>query len=79
MRSEAHGVALLGRDPGAAFRAGIYCCAGCWYGSSNIREDVPKLIELYRSRQLKLEELVSREIGVEDRLGGIVHGYERAA
>ena len=38
---------------------------GCWYGSSNIREDVPKLIELYRSGQLKLEELVSREIGVE--------------
>jgi S-(hydroxymethyl)glutathione dehydrogenase / alcohol dehydrogenase len=38
---------------------------GCWYGSSNVREDVPKLIKLYKDGQLKLEELVSREIGVD--------------
>jgi S-(hydroxymethyl)glutathione dehydrogenase / alcohol dehydrogenase len=38
---------------------------GCWYGSSNVREDVPKLIELYKPGQLKLEELVSRKIGRE--------------
>ena len=38
---------------------------GCWYGSSNVREDVPKLIELYKEGKLKLEELVSREIGVD--------------
>jgi S-(hydroxymethyl)glutathione dehydrogenase/alcohol dehydrogenase len=38
---------------------------GCWYGSSNVREDVPKLIQLYKDGKLKLEELVSREIGVD--------------
>ena len=30
---------------------------GCWYGSSNVREDVPKLLELYKEGELKLEEL----------------------
>ena len=38
---------------------------GCWYGSSNVKEDVPKLIALYKEGKLKLEELVSREIGVD--------------
>ena len=38
---------------------------GCWYGSSNVREDVPKLVRLYKEGKLKLEELVSREIGVD--------------
>ena len=32
---------------------------GCWYGSSNVREDIPKLIGLYKDGKLKLEELVS--------------------
>jgi S-(hydroxymethyl)glutathione dehydrogenase/alcohol dehydrogenase len=35
---------------------------GCWYGSSNVHEDVPRLIGLWRDGQLKLEELISREI-----------------
>jgi S-(hydroxymethyl)glutathione dehydrogenase/alcohol dehydrogenase len=39
---------------------------GCWYGSSNVREDVPKLLGLWKNGDLKLEELISREIGVED-------------
>ena len=39
---------------------------GCWYGSANVQEDVPKLIKLYKEGKLKLEELVSREIGVGD-------------
>jgi Zn-dependent alcohol dehydrogenase len=42
---------------------------GCWYGSSNVHEDVPKLIELYKSGELKLDELISAEIdlhGVND-------------
>jgi S-(hydroxymethyl)glutathione dehydrogenase/alcohol dehydrogenase len=38
---------------------------GCWYGSSNVKEDVPKLLGLWKDGQLKLEELISREIGVE--------------
>jgi S-(hydroxymethyl)glutathione dehydrogenase/alcohol dehydrogenase len=39
---------------------------GCWYGSSNVQKDVPKLIELYKSGQLKLDELISREIKVDE-------------
>lgn len=35
---------------------------GCWYGSSNVHADVPKLIGLYRRGDLKLDELISREI-----------------
>jgi Zn-dependent alcohol dehydrogenase len=35
---------------------------GCWYGSSNVQRDVPRLIELYKQGQLKLDELVSRTI-----------------
>jgi NDMA-dependent alcohol dehydrogenase len=38
---------------------------GCWYGSSNVHQDVPKLIQLYQDGNLMLEELVSREIGVD--------------
>jgi len=39
---------------------------GCWYGSSDIRRDVPHLIELYREGQLKLDELVSRRIDLSE-------------
>src|SRR5207302_2847878 len=35
---------------------------GCWYGSSNVQRDVPKLVDLYRKGELKLDELVSRTI-----------------
>jgi S-(hydroxymethyl)glutathione dehydrogenase/alcohol dehydrogenase len=38
---------------------------GCWYGSSNVKEDVPKLLGLWKDGQLKLEELISQEIAVE--------------
>jgi S-(hydroxymethyl)glutathione dehydrogenase/alcohol dehydrogenase len=38
---------------------------GCWYGSSNVHEDVPKLLDLYRDGKLALDELISREIAVE--------------
>jgi S-(hydroxymethyl)glutathione dehydrogenase/alcohol dehydrogenase len=39
---------------------------GCWYGSSNVQKDVPKLIELYKSGQLKLDELISRTIKIDE-------------
>jgi len=45
---------------------------GCWYGSSDVRRDVPRLIDLYRKGQLKLDELISREI----KLDGINDAYE---
>ena len=38
---------------------------GCWYGSSNVHTDIPKLVELYRAGDLKLDELVSRTIDLE--------------
>jgi S-(hydroxymethyl)glutathione dehydrogenase/alcohol dehydrogenase len=39
---------------------------GCWYGSSNVSEDVPKLLDLYQKGELKLDELISREISLDD-------------
>jgi S-(hydroxymethyl)glutathione dehydrogenase/alcohol dehydrogenase len=39
---------------------------GCWYGSSNVRDDVPKLLGLYADGKLMLDELISAEIGVGD-------------
>ena len=36
--------------------------SGCWYGSSNVHADVPKLVALYRSGELLLDPLVSRTI-----------------
>ena len=33
---------------------------GCWYGSSDVHRDVPKLLSLYRSGRLKLDALVTR-------------------
>lgn len=39
---------------------------GCWYGSSNVRDDVPRYVDLYRSGQLKLDELVSRRIAIDE-------------
>ena len=38
---------------------------GCWYGSVNVGEDVPKLLELWRNGDLKLEELISAEISID--------------
>jgi NDMA-dependent alcohol dehydrogenase len=35
---------------------------GCWYGSSNVQRDVPRLIEYYKKGELKLDELISRTI-----------------
>jgi len=39
---------------------------GCVYGSSNVDREVPKLLDLYQRGELKLDELISREIKLED-------------
>jgi S-(hydroxymethyl)glutathione dehydrogenase / alcohol dehydrogenase len=39
---------------------------GCWYGSADVNRDVPKLLGLYEEGKLKLDELISQEIGVGD-------------
>jgi Zn-dependent alcohol dehydrogenase len=44
------------------FLYGSKTISGCWYGSSNVDRDVPKLLDLYRTSELKLDELISREI-----------------
>jgi NDMA-dependent alcohol dehydrogenase len=38
---------------------------GCWYGSADIRRDIPRLVDLYRDGQLRLDELISRRIGLD--------------
>ena len=38
---------------------------GCWYGSSDVYNDVPKLLDLWKQGDLKLEELISKEITVD--------------
>jgi Zn-dependent alcohol dehydrogenase len=45
---------------------------GTIFGSANPRYDIPKLLGLYRSGQLKLDELVTRTYGLED----INQGYQ---
>jgi S-(hydroxymethyl)glutathione dehydrogenase / alcohol dehydrogenase len=39
---------------------------GCWYGSSNVDREVPKLLDLYKRNELKIDELISREIKLEE-------------
>ena len=39
---------------------------GCWYGSSDIRRDVPRLVDLYRDGRLRLDELVSQRIDLSE-------------
>ena len=39
---------------------------GCFLGSAKPAEDVPRLVDLYRGGELKLDELVSRRIGLAD-------------
>ena len=39
---------------------------GCWYGSSDVRSAVPGLVEHYRRGELKLDELVSRTITLDE-------------
>ncbi len=38
---------------------------GSWYGSANVRRDIPRMIELYRSGELMLDQLVSQTIKLE--------------
>ncbi|MGH8990494.1 MAG: Zn-dependent alcohol dehydrogenase [Acidimicrobiia bacterium] len=43
--------------------------SGCWYGSSDVSRDVPRIVNLWREGRLRLEELISQEItleGIED-------------
>jgi S-(hydroxymethyl)glutathione dehydrogenase / alcohol dehydrogenase len=39
---------------------------GCWYGSADVRRDVPRMLEHYRAGELKLDELISRRISLDE-------------
>ncbi len=39
---------------------------GCWYGSADVRRDVPRLVEHYRKGDLELDELISATISLEE-------------
>lgn len=39
---------------------------GCLYGSGNIRRDMPMLLDLYMQKKLKIDELVSKRIKLDD-------------
>ena len=52
-------------NPAFAFIYTARGVKGCWYGSTQAHTDVPKLVDLYTKGELKLEELISREITVD--------------
>jgi len=39
---------------------------GCWYGGSNVARDIPFLANLYRDGALKLDELISKRIQLDE-------------
>jgi NDMA-dependent alcohol dehydrogenase len=53
-------------NPNFAFIMTSKTLKGCWYGSTNASEDVPRLLDLYKKGELKLDELISREIPLEE-------------
>ena len=53
---------MLNINPALTFLYTAKTVKGCWYGSTNASKDVPKLLDLYKKGELKLDELISREI-----------------
>ena len=45
---------------------------GSLYGSSNAQHDIPRMLEMYKNGQLKLDELITREYALEE----VNQGYE---
>ena len=54
--------ATMELDPAMEFVIGEKQLRGCWYGSTDVNRDVPKIVQLYKDGQLKLDELISKEI-----------------
>jgi Zn-dependent alcohol dehydrogenase len=57
---------MLNVNPAFSFIYTSKTVKGCWYGSSNVHREVPKLLDLYKKGELKLDELISREITIDD-------------
>ncbi|MGH3579999.1 MAG: Zn-dependent alcohol dehydrogenase [Candidatus Binatia bacterium] len=63
------GVPAMGTDltiPGFSLTLEEKGVVGSLYGSGNFHRDMPKLIDLYMNKKLKIDELVSRTIKLED-------------
>jgi S-(hydroxymethyl)glutathione dehydrogenase/alcohol dehydrogenase len=63
------GVMPFGQDltiPGFSLTLEEKGVIGSLYGSANLHRDMPKLIDLYMGKKLKIDELISRTIKLED-------------
>ena len=63
------GVPGMGQEvtiPGVMLALEEKSLLGCLYGSANPRRDMPRLLDLYMLGKLKIDELVSRRIRLED-------------
>lgn len=49
-----------------SLQAGEKVMRGCKYGSARVRDDFPRMVELYMAGKLKIDELISREYGIEE-------------
>jgi Zn-dependent alcohol dehydrogenase len=59
------GMGQMVEIPGTMISLEEKSIVGSLYGSANMRRDMPRLIELYRQKRLKLDELISRRIRLE--------------
>jgi len=63
------GVPGVGQEvsvPGLAFPLEEKSIIGSLYGSANMRRDMPRLIELYQRGRLKIDELISKRIKLDE-------------
>jgi len=62
--------------PGATLALEEKSLVGSLYGSANLRRDMPRLLELYMQKRLKLDELISRRIKL-DEINGAFEAMEK--
>lgn len=63
------GVPGFGQDvsiPGSILALEERGVVGSLYGSANMRRDIPRLVDLYMNRKLKIDELISRRITLDE-------------
>jgi Zn-dependent alcohol dehydrogenase len=52
--------------PGWSFPLEEKSIIGSLYGSANVHRDMPRLLELYMQKRLKIDELISRRIRLDE-------------
>jgi S-(hydroxymethyl)glutathione dehydrogenase/alcohol dehydrogenase len=52
--------------PGVMFALEEKSIVGSLYGSANLQRDVPRLVDLYMNKRIKIDELISRKISLND-------------